>query len=878
MEEAKTKEDGQESQDLKLGLSDDGKDSPTAVAPASEVPPDQPTEGPGYLQEGELVEVKQNDKGLRGSWHPAVIVQVLPGKRVVEYEELVTPDGLEKLKETIPFRDSSKSGSRALRGSAKPKKWKLRIRPRPPPAPSSSTNTWIAGTCVDCFYQDAWWEGILKEDLIDESDKKVVASKTVVTVYFPDEKDVSEHDVTNLRPTQDWDEKTGTWNQRPSHPTLASFKKQSRDERKATTTEAEDPREIDQPQGNIALDFENAGEASGDPTFEHLDEEEDSITYPQMEQGDGTHAASSDTDGAATQWRQRLKDAGWKVNVTTLESGKRKWSYGPPESQGADNQSPKLFSTLSSAAAEFTKLLQEQIVSEDDSTIFTLKDVTSSRVANSDPNESATISNTAIVVIPEADKEPNQHQLELTEDEARACLTEKGWSVNKIIRHHGRIQWQYKAPGLSDKPILIFHTLCGAIEEYNRRLKTSADGDGQAELPIGLIRTKQVSNKTRKRTEDNDHKSIKRTHCSVEPEGMEISTGGKSDSDPDIDLLADTFAKSFRQDSQDPSHYPSEVEMDHQDNRCTNSDKKTPVRCTPEGEKYMNELQIEVDTDEAREYLREAGWTIREIVRKGRTSWFYKAPAFGSSPAATYQSLSNAMSEYNSRVVSTNQVGVEQRPLFVLRNRSGKKLRNLHRKTDEGISPRTNMDDVDQNPSCGTGTAPRADTNPSSVTREQGRRFFPPREDERESEKEFVAISSPEEISANAVEPLAFASSINEDVKSVVRKPFGSLIGDVFEDDRVYLLQVYVLDFKKEQLQLYVEGDSLVIKGTYFIDNPHSDNKFSTKHSGALSCRLMLPDDVIHASITASQLKPETLHLTLRKAVIPLKKFQISIK
>lgn len=57
MEEAKTKEDGQESQDLKLGLSDDGKDSPTAVAPASEVPPDQPTEGPGYLQEGELVEV-----------------------------------------------------------------------------------------------------------------------------------------------------------------------------------------------------------------------------------------------------------------------------------------------------------------------------------------------------------------------------------------------------------------------------------------------------------------------------------------------------------------------------------------------------------------------------------------------------------------------------------------------------------------------------------------------------------------------------------------------------------------------------------------------------------------------------------------------------
>lgn len=159
--------------------------------------------------EGSCVQVRLNEQGLRGSWHPAVVVKVKSGRRVVEYEELLSEEREgEKLRETIAVGKSLDGGGvrespRKLSGRSSVVKDRIVLRPRPPKLAYPPRCSWTKGLWVDVFWNDSWWEGILQES--------ITSGKQVVNVFFPDEGGVEAYAVKNLRVRQEWDEETGVW-------------------------------------------------------------------------------------------------------------------------------------------------------------------------------------------------------------------------------------------------------------------------------------------------------------------------------------------------------------------------------------------------------------------------------------------------------------------------------------------------------------------------------------------------------------------------------------------------------------------------------------------------------------------------------------------
>ncbi|OAE34464.1 hypothetical protein AXG93_2886s1270 [Marchantia polymorpha subsp. ruderalis] len=101
-------------------------------------------------------QVRQREKGLRGSWFPAVVVGVKHGKRVVEYDELLTEDRRRKLTEIIPVGrgvDGVRGPSRSSLKSP-PNRLRALIRPLPPSTPDATELTWKSGLWVDVRHND----------------------------------------------------------------------------------------------------------------------------------------------------------------------------------------------------------------------------------------------------------------------------------------------------------------------------------------------------------------------------------------------------------------------------------------------------------------------------------------------------------------------------------------------------------------------------------------------------------------------------------------------------------------------------------------------------------------------------------------------------
>ncbi|KAH9311769.1 hypothetical protein KI387_026804, partial [Taxus chinensis] len=159
---------------------------------------------------GQDVEVRQHEEGLRGSWHAGVVIRVHKLHCYVEYKELLSEDGLNKLVESIQLNENV--GGLGCRTGKKNKKYRGCIRPLPPALGQKWTYSY--GLCVDAFFEDAWWEGILLDDLEDSEDRPV---------FFPDEGDMHIIHKNNLRVTQDWNENEGTWSIR-GHWVLATMR------------------------------------------------------------------------------------------------------------------------------------------------------------------------------------------------------------------------------------------------------------------------------------------------------------------------------------------------------------------------------------------------------------------------------------------------------------------------------------------------------------------------------------------------------------------------------------------------------------------------------------------------------------------------------
>ncbi|MCO5588609.1 hypothetical protein L7F22_042566 [Adiantum nelumboides] len=78
------------------------------------------------------------------------------------------------------------------------------LRSTPPVPTDPPSFTWKGGLFVDVFFQDAWWEAVLLDDIV------TMEENTFVNVMYP-EGDRAYVPVKNLRISQVWDEVTGKW-------------------------------------------------------------------------------------------------------------------------------------------------------------------------------------------------------------------------------------------------------------------------------------------------------------------------------------------------------------------------------------------------------------------------------------------------------------------------------------------------------------------------------------------------------------------------------------------------------------------------------------------------------------------------------------------
>ncbi|KAF9619570.1 hypothetical protein IFM89_007397 [Coptis chinensis] len=151
------------------------------------------------------VEVRQFEEGLRGSWHAGEVVGTSDFCRSVKYDELLSEADNSKLVEEIPV-------SKAVEGLCQRRRvlpiYRGCIRPFRPDPPTDGCKPKLSyGLCIDAFYEDAWWEGVLfDQDECLDLDK--------LSVFFPDEGDERKFSVNDLRVSRDWDEHLGVWKDR----------------------------------------------------------------------------------------------------------------------------------------------------------------------------------------------------------------------------------------------------------------------------------------------------------------------------------------------------------------------------------------------------------------------------------------------------------------------------------------------------------------------------------------------------------------------------------------------------------------------------------------------------------------------------------------
>lgn len=120
-------------------------------------------------------------------------------RRCIRYDDILSDDGTDYLVETVDVSDvveglesDCTDVSDTFRG---------RLRPVPPKLEIDQSKL-AYGLCVDVYFSEAWWEGVLF-DHENGSEKR--------RVFFPDLGDEMDADLQSLRITQDWNEGTETW-------------------------------------------------------------------------------------------------------------------------------------------------------------------------------------------------------------------------------------------------------------------------------------------------------------------------------------------------------------------------------------------------------------------------------------------------------------------------------------------------------------------------------------------------------------------------------------------------------------------------------------------------------------------------------------------
>ncbi|XP_073144074.1 uncharacterized protein [Henckelia pumila] len=156
----------------------------------------------GKLLVHEKVEVRSLEEGCLGSWHPATVICCHDSARTVRFEHILCDDGSDNLVEHV---EVSLVVSGVVTGKiVKSDDYRGVIRPLPP---SCVPEPWFLhyGQCVDFFYEDAWWEGVIFDHVDGNMQRRI---------FFPDMGDEMVGSIDKLRISQDWDEVTEEWKPR----------------------------------------------------------------------------------------------------------------------------------------------------------------------------------------------------------------------------------------------------------------------------------------------------------------------------------------------------------------------------------------------------------------------------------------------------------------------------------------------------------------------------------------------------------------------------------------------------------------------------------------------------------------------------------------
>ncbi|KAL3649142.1 hypothetical protein CASFOL_005545 [Castilleja foliolosa] len=146
----------------------------------------------------EKVEVRSVEDGFLGSWHSGTIIGCEQSSRVVQYDHLLDDEGSTNLAtehvKVSPIVDGCSIDEIVVSDN-----YRGLIRPLPSLPPVLDPLHLYYGQCVDYFYEDAWWEGVIF-DHEDGCDQR--------RVFFPDMGDEKVASIDTLRLSNDWDEVT----------------------------------------------------------------------------------------------------------------------------------------------------------------------------------------------------------------------------------------------------------------------------------------------------------------------------------------------------------------------------------------------------------------------------------------------------------------------------------------------------------------------------------------------------------------------------------------------------------------------------------------------------------------------------------------------
>ncbi|XP_047331062.1 uncharacterized protein LOC124934576 [Impatiens glandulifera] len=151
---------------------------------------------------GDTIEVRSTEDGFLGSWHSGRVISCESQAITIEYYHILCDDDSgKKLIERVKITPAIEGVFSALPSSYN---YKGLIRPLPPP---SDFDLWKLeyGHCVDVYYMDAFWEGVIF-DHNNGSDERLI--------IFPDIGDEMSVGIRSLRISQDWDETSGDWQPR----------------------------------------------------------------------------------------------------------------------------------------------------------------------------------------------------------------------------------------------------------------------------------------------------------------------------------------------------------------------------------------------------------------------------------------------------------------------------------------------------------------------------------------------------------------------------------------------------------------------------------------------------------------------------------------